>query len=771
MADLVKNMSNTKKQTLKGDVMTDFITPEELTEEIVRFEAEMRNLLESEFGEVLDLKMSHKKIDNSDATGKNQYTLTYEANINGEVIELEKFQEQMESLIDEKFPDMSMVKEIVIEIDDVLNLQKQSLCGAILTDFISLDELAKQVKDFEAEMQTILKTEFGEVLDLKISHREVMSGNGMTSKKQYMILYEAQVNGKTIILENFEAKLESTLQQRLPQLSVVKGSMVVERHEDGEDAENQVSKGKATLDFNQLDKLVQKSLLTQKSRRFSFGGCYVSTVVPVHEISTLKASFDQIVYYIIQQSIGTTQFKIETSLVDKPIYECLLGQKRALTYCVEVFDSVNDSMVVQINTLLDQYVSHSLPQLTRLKSADFHGSTPVELNLFDKQVENLTSSELSLQEVKIKKSVLLTTSKMSYDAALSSLPQLKAQFYQLLSSYGDIDLDLTILNDPTDVDQEFTLELSVGFTGKFPSDYIQTIQHDLTQKLSNLGQTSSLIQAAHAIDSTQKSKAEIEKMRRKLVQSQKPEKVVCEMVLTTPEMPKSELHDYIKKIETIISNQFSQLGIKSETTVQILNPDQDNGRFVLQCQSTFYGETININMEAVKNSIEEQLPGLEVFESQISKGLQGSINKMKSSVAKATQKALERVVNEKVSKENDEKKAEEIKLKAEEKKRQEMEIEMKTQEEIKRKEKEEAERKEKEEMERKEKEAKANESDESECDGKEDSSFTISNELEIFIDSIEDAEQNKNEIANELKSVLSDGSLGHGSLGHSSGFG
>ena len=65
--------------------------------------------------------------------------------------------------------------------------------------------------------------------------------------------------------------------------------------------------------------------------------------------------------------------------------------------------------------------------------------------------------------------------------------------------------------------------------------------------------------------------AEVKAMKMKLVEEQlaKSDKIVAELVLTTPELQRSELDDYVRDLKQSLVKEFSRLGLKSDLTIQV----------------------------------------------------------------------------------------------------------------------------------------------------------------------------------------------------------
>ena len=57
----------------------------------------------------------------------------------------------------------------------------------------------------------------------------------------------------------------------------------------------------------------------------------------------------------------------------------------------------------------------------------------------------------------------------------------------------------------------------------------------------------------------------------KLVEEQlaKSDRIVAELVLTTPELQRSELDDYVRDLKQSLVKEFSRLGLKSDLTIQV----------------------------------------------------------------------------------------------------------------------------------------------------------------------------------------------------------
>ena len=116
----------------------------------------------------------------------------------------------------------------------------------------------------------------------------------------------------------------------------------------------------------------------------------------------------------------------------------------------------------QVNSTMDQYLGHNLPQLKRLKSATFTKNTPVDTSVFDGQIRTLYDQEVPSTTKSLSKSILMTTPKMSYKSLLEKLPMLESQLSQLFSEYGQAEVKLVIVNDPTEMEQNFTLQVRLS---------------------------------------------------------------------------------------------------------------------------------------------------------------------------------------------------------------------------------------------------------------------------------------------------------------------
>ena len=65
--------------------------------------------------------------------------------------------------------------------------------------------------------------------------------------------------------------------------------------------------------------------------------------------------------------------------------------------------------------------------------------------------------------------------------------------------------------------------------------------------------------------------SELEAIKMKLVEEQlaKSDRIVAELVLTTPELQRSELDDYVRDLKQSLVKEFSRLGLKSDLTIQV----------------------------------------------------------------------------------------------------------------------------------------------------------------------------------------------------------
>ena len=233
---------------------------------------------------------------------------------------------------------------------------EKRLSGALITGYITEEELKGQSQQLEASMRQMLSEKYGTVKSFKLVHKQIPDANNLSNRKKYALVYEAIVENRNstrgetqldINLEEFEVELKSLIQNNHPSFSIVAGSTKVAEIAISGDTQEAVSDQimETTGEFNsdstdiiaQLDSIAQNSSEQAKFAApeiTTFGGSFISEPVQKEALPKLKQGFDQLVHYIFQKSIPGC--KISTSIAERPVFTSKVGDKWALSYIIEV---------------------------------------------------------------------------------------------------------------------------------------------------------------------------------------------------------------------------------------------------------------------------------------------------------------------------------------------------------------------------------------------------------------------------------------------------
>ena len=233
---------------------------------------------------------------------------------------------------------------------------EKRLSGALITGYITEEELKVQSKQIEASMRQMLSEKYGTVKSFMLVHKQIPDANNLSNRKKYALVYEATVESRNstrgeaqldLNLEEFEVELKSLIENNHPSFSIVTGSTKVAEIAISGDTQEAVSDQvmKTTGSFNsdstdiiaQLDSIAQKSSEQAKFAApeiTTFGGSFISEPVKKEALPKLKQGFDQLVHYIFQKSIPGC--KISTSIAKRPVFRSKVGDKWALSYIIEV---------------------------------------------------------------------------------------------------------------------------------------------------------------------------------------------------------------------------------------------------------------------------------------------------------------------------------------------------------------------------------------------------------------------------------------------------